>query len=65
MTDCSPKAVSTSIIFTKQNLCQSGKISPFSMLHTPGTMLSLSLKSTSHRTDIFAGMKDLLLTLAE
>lgn len=65
MTDFSLKAASNFITFTKRKLWQPGKISPFSMLRTPGTMLSLSLKMSSHRRDLFAGKKDLLLTLAK
>lgn len=57
VTDFLLTAVSKFIMVTQSKLWQCRKISPVSTLHTSGTKLSLTLKTSSHRTDLFAGQK--------
>lgn len=55
VTDFLLRAVSWFIMVTKWKPWQCRKISPISSIHTSETKLSLSLKTSSHRTDLFAG----------
>lgn len=50
-------AVSKFIMVTKWKFLQCRKISLFNTQHISGTKLILSLKMSSHRTDLFAGQK--------